>query len=187
MYRLCRLRRRIRDVMNIIKFGIVSDKKSTRMLNTTNLLLHHTRNKMLNYMTQKKTWTEKLLEDKKPVVKLLELKFADIPANSKMFIGTPGIFDNYIKEISKGQFVSPQTIRKDLAIENGADYTCPVTTGIFLKIVAEASYEQYTQGKPIASITSFWRVIHPNTALAKKLSFSLNFLIGQRQKENISD
>jgi hypothetical protein len=138
-------------------------------------------------MTSKKTWAEKLNEDKQPKVKRIDFDFADIPANSNMFIATPKIIDTYIKQIDKGKKVTPQTIRKDLAIENKADYTCPVSTGIFLRIVAEAAYEKFAATKSIRGVTPFWRVVEPNSALAKKLSFGQEFIIEQRKKENIKD
>ena len=69
-------------------------------------------------------------------------------------------------------------------MEHNADYTCPVTTGIFLRIVAEANYEKWQQGKALEEITPFWRVIEPNSALAKKLTFGQDFLLKQIDKEN---
>jgi hypothetical protein len=108
-----------------------------------------------------------------------------------MFIATPQIIDNYIKQIPKGKIVSVQTMRKDLAIENKADYTCPVTTGIFLRIVAEANFEKYQQTNSIKNITPFWRVVEPNSTLSEKLTFGKGFIINQRQAEktnvNIND
>jgi hypothetical protein len=138
-------------------------------------------------MASKKTWAEKLNDNKQPKVKRIDFDFAGIPANSNMFIATPKIIDTYIKQIDKGKKVSPQTIRKDLAIENKADYTCPVSTGIFLRIVAEAAYEKFAATKSIRGVTPFWRVVEPNSALAKKLSFGQEFIIEQRKKENIKD
>lgn len=134
----------------------------------------------------KKTWLEKLQSAKVPVVKHIDFDFADIPAGSKMFIATPEIIDNYIKQIPEGKGVGIKTIRNDLAIENQADYTCPVTTGIFLRIVAEANYEKYQQSKNLEGITPFWRVIEPKSPLSKKLSFGEDFIISQRQKEKLS-
>jgi len=52
-----------------------------------------------------------------------------------------------------------------------------VTTGIFLIIVAEANFEKLQQGQTISSITPFWRVIEPNSILAKKLTFGQEFLV----------
>ena len=136
-------------------------------------------------MATKKIWTEKLNCDKKPKIKRIDFDFADIPANSNMFIATPLLIDNYVKQISKGKKVTAQTMRKDLAIENKADYTCPVTTGIFLRIVAEAGFEKYQRTNSLKGVTPFWRVVEPNSALAKKLTFGQDFIVKQRQAENI--
>jgi hypothetical protein len=138
-------------------------------------------------MAIKKTWIEKLRSSKEPKVKHIDFDFADIPANSNMYIATPLIIDEYIKQIPKGKKVSIQTMRKDLAIENKADYTCPVTTAIFLRIVAEANFEIYQEKKSLRGISPFWRVVEPNSTLSKKLTFGQNFIISQRQAEKIMD
>jgi hypothetical protein len=74
-----------------------------------------------------------------------------------------------------------------LAIENRADYTCPVTTGIFLRIVAEANFEKYQKANSLKGITPFWRVVEPNSTLSMKLTFGQDFIINQREAENIID
>ena len=137
-------------------------------------------------MTKKKSWLDKLNENKEPKIKRIEIDFADIPAGSTMFIATPKLIDQYIKEIGVGKRVDIKTLRKDLALEHKADYTCPVTTGIFLRIVAEANYEKLQQGKSLEEITPFWRVIEPNSTLAKKLTFGEEFLLQQIEKESAS-
>jgi hypothetical protein len=76
-------------------------------------------------------------------------------------------------------------MRKDLAIEYGAEYTCPVTSGIFLRIVSEAAHEQIEKGAPIGKVTPFWRVVDEKSALNKKLSFGSEFVSKQRKKEGI--
>ena len=136
--------------------------------------------------TDANKWTEKLNDSKKVAqVKHIEKDFADIPANSKMLIATPKIIDQYVRSIPKGAVASLQTMRKDLAVEFQADYTCPVTTGIFLRIVSEAAYEQFSQTKTLKNITPFWRVVEPSSALNKKLSFGSEFVTEQREKEGI--
>jgi ABC-type uncharacterized transport system ATPase subunit len=134
-------------------------------------------------MAIKKSWLDKLNENKEPKIKKIDIDFADIPAGSNMFIATPKLIDQYINEIGVGKRIDLKTLRKDLAIEHNADYTCPVTTGIFLRIVAEANYEKLQQGKHLQEITPFWRVIEPNSALAKKLTFGQYFLLEQIEKE----
>jgi hypothetical protein len=134
-------------------------------------------------MAIKKSWLDKLNENKEPKIKKIDIDFADIPAGSNMFIATPKLIDQYINEIGVGKRIDLKTLRKDLAIEHNADYTCPVTTGIFLRIVAEANYEKLHQGIHLQEITPFWRVIEPNSALAKKLTFGQDFLLEQIEKE----
>jgi hypothetical protein len=119
----------------------------------------------------RKTWIEKRDIDKQPVVKKLDKDFADMHAGENMLIATPNIVDHYIRQIPTGQQHSLKTMRRDLAAEYDADVTCPVTSGIFLRIVAEAAWEEYQQGKPLKHIAPFWRVIDEYSPAAKKLSF----------------
>jgi ABC-type uncharacterized transport system ATPase subunit len=138
-------------------------------------------------MAMKKTWLDKLNETKEPKIKRIDIDFADIPAGSNMFIATPKIIDKYIQEIGVGKRVDTKTLRKDLALAHNADYTCPVTAGIFLRIVAEANYEKLQQGKNVEEITPFWRVIEPKSVLAKKLTFGQDFLLQQIEKERVNE
>lgn len=132
---------------------------------------------------KRKSWQEKLNDGRQPHVDVAGKDFAGIKTGQKMLIPTPKLIDDYIRQVPKGKFVDSATIRKDLAIEHGAEVTCPLTTGIFLRIVAEAAYEDYQQGKPISKITPFWRVIDEKSPTAKKLTFGVEFLNEQRGKE----
>ncbi len=133
-----------------------------------------------------KTWTDKITGSKPHEVKKNENGFADIPPGSTMLIASPRIVDEYLRQIPKGSHVSLQTMRKDLANEYKAEYTCPVTSGIFLRIAAEAAYEQYENGAPLKSIAPFWRMLDEKSTIGKKLSFGTEFLKAQRKKEKLS-
>ena len=135
---------------------------------------------------KRKTWAEKMLPDKKAEVKRNDYDFADIPAGAKMLIATPLIVDAYVKEIPRGTFTDIKEMRKDLAAGHHAEYTCPVTTGIFLRIVAENAYEEFKKGKPLNKITPFWRALSVKSPSAKKLTFGIKFLKDQQKKEGIS-
>ena len=137
-------------------------------------------------MKSKRSWNEKLHDAKKPQVKRLNKSFADMPEGCMMLIATPEILDNYIKQIPEGRNVDVLTLRNDLAQEFHAERTCPLTTGIFLRIVAEAAYEKHSQGTPWNKITPFWRVIDDKSKLAKKLSFGTDIIHALRKKEKIS-
>ena len=102
-----------------------------------------------------------------------------------MLIATPQIIDKYVNEIPFGQSSELNTMRNDLATEYQADKTCPVTTGIFLRIVSEASYEELNSGKNIKEITPFWRIVNPKSNLAKKLACGINFIKIQREIEGL--
>jgi hypothetical protein len=133
-----------------------------------------------------KTWTDKVNDPSKVhQLKRLEKDFADMPANSKMLIATPKIIDEYVRQIPKGSSSNLATMRRDLANEFGADYTCPVTSGIFLRIVSEAAHEQLQTGISINKITPFWRVVDEKSPLNKKLTFGESFVKEQRKKEGI--
>jgi hypothetical protein len=132
---------------------------------------------------KRKTWQQKLNNGRQPQIETSDKDFAGIKAGQTMLIPTPGLIADYIRQVPEGRFVDSATIRKDLAIEHGAEVTCPLTTGIFLRIVAEAAYEEYLQGKPVGQLTPFWRVIDEKSPTAKKLTFGTSFLKDQREKE----
>lgn len=134
----------------------------------------------------KKTWLEKFNSDKPHIVKIIDKKFADMPAGTNMFIATPKIIDAYVNHIPNGMEVDILTMRKDLAAEYNAEKTCPVTTSIFLRIAAEVAYEKYQNGASVDEITPFWRVVTPKMPLAKKLSCGVAFIREQRAKEGLS-
>jgi hypothetical protein len=143
---------------------------------------------MHNLLTLKtKNWNQKLHSSRPPEVKQVIQPFADVKAGSMMYISSPLIIDAYIKKIPWGNTVDIKTIRQDLATENQTEYTCPVTTGIFLRIVAEAAWEAHVLGKPISTITPFWRAIAPNSPTAKKLSFGTEVLKQMRHAEGIEE
>lgn len=103
----------------------------------------------------------------------------------EMLIATPKVFEDYLMKIKEGKSKTLKEMRQDLAKKFSADHTCPLTTGIFLRIVAEANFERLHNGVPIEKIAPFWRVIEPNSSLAKKLSFGQEFIILMRKKEGI--
>ena len=134
----------------------------------------------------KKTWQQKLDIDQQPQVKKSDKDFAGIRNGQLMLIPTPRMVDAYIRQIPRGKQVDPQTMRRDLAAENHAEVTCPLTTGIFIRIAAEAAWEQYQKGTPLKQLTPFWRVINEKSPTAKKLSFGTEFLKKMREGERLT-
>ena len=102
-----------------------------------------------------------------------------------MLIVSPPIIDEYVKSILYGEFIELVKMRDDLAKDYQADKTCPVTTGIFLRIVSEASYEEFQSGDNLETITPFWRMVNPNSKLAGKLACGIDFIAERQTQENI--
>ena len=92
-------------------------------------------------------------------------------AGEKMLISSPEKIADYVKTLAPGCFKSVKQIRKELALLEGADNTCPVTTGIFLKKAIEDNYNPEIIEK---SSIPFWRVIDESHPILKKLEIDNN-------------
>ena len=132
-----------------------------------------------------KSWKEKFFSIKNFEIKTIQKNFWGHVAGSKMLIPTPLIIQEYINHIESGKISEVEIMRNDLAIEYQADKTCPVTTGIFLRIVSEASFEELNEGKDIQKVTPFWRIVNPKSKLAEKLECGIDFIEKQRENEGI--
>ncbi len=72
---------------------------------------------------------------------------------TKMFFAPPFYYDELIKRVPKGKLITIGQMRDYLAKQNNADFTDPMTAGIFVQIVAWASYQRNID------ITPYWRVL----------------------------
>ncbi len=130
-----------------------------------------------------KSWREKFETRKEPELKKLEKAFADISVGQTMLISTPAEIDEYLRHTKKGERLSISKIRTDLAKKHGADKTCPVTTGIFLRIVSELAIEQIAQGTSVDKVTPFWRALDEGSPLLKKLSMPAQSVLKIKNSE----
>jgi len=126
----------------------------------------------------RKTWTQKFAGAKPPHISLLEKPFAGLPVGTRLLISAPSAIADYIRAVPPGETGSIPQMRADLARAAGADATCPTSTGIFLRIAAEAALEA-----PGPSLLPFWRVIDPASPLAAKLSCGPDFLRDRQAEE----
>jgi len=131
-----------------------------------------------------KTWHQKLYNGAEPKVEVTDRAFAGIPAGKTMLIPTPVLVQEYVERIPKGQSKTLEQMRNDLAAEFKADVTCPLTTGIFIRIVAEAALDEHRNGKGLDEIVPFWRVLDEKSKAAKKLTCGPEFLTQMRQSES---
>ncbi len=109
-------------------------------------------------MKTKKTWQEKLADDKGlPKVKKVTGKMSKRWGTGTMVIPAPMEVDGIMKEIPKGKLITINEIREKLAKRHNANFCCPITTGIFAWISANAADEQAREGKK--KITPYWRTL----------------------------
>lgn len=80
----------------------------------------------------------------------------------KMFFAPPMAYDEIMKTIPSGKVITVGEIRKYFAKENQADFTDPITAGIFVSIAAWASHQR------IENKTPYWRTLKANGELNAK-------------------
>jgi alkylated DNA nucleotide flippase Atl1 len=120
---------------------------------------------MKNKFNSRTSWREKLEKPQDP-------KVVDIPpklsrfGKGTMLIPTPKLVDDLIRKVPKGKLVTIGELRRKLAAEFEADVTCPLTTGIFVRIAAEAAEEDRANGRQ--RLTPYWRVIKDDGSLNPK-------------------
>jgi hypothetical protein len=137
-------------------------------------------------MRKRKSWTDKLKSAKPHEVKPAPMDFAGMRKGEIMLVPSPQIIDAFIRELPRGRSMDVGTLRRELARRHGAEITCPITTGILLRMVAEAACEAHEQGVSIKEITPVWRVIAEDAPLLKKLFFGPAFILEQRRAEALS-
>ena len=94
-----------------------------------------------------------------------------------MYISSPAEIDGIIKKIPRGRLITTKKIADRLTKQNGADFTCPLTTGIFVSLAANVAEEEFAQGRK--RITPYWRVIKPDGSLYPKY---LGSILPQRKR-----
>lgn len=85
---------------------------------------------------------------------------------SRMLIAAPLEYDAVMKMIPPGKLITSNEIRAYLAKRHDADFTCHLTAGIFINIVANASQERENAGS--SDITPYWRTLKKDGELNEK-------------------
>ena len=112
----------------------------------------------------KKTYNEKLHDSRNmpEIIEVNDPKAITRFKGSRMLIAPPLVYDEIMREVPFGKVITSDIIRDYLARCNGADYTCPLTAGIFMNIVAKASAERGENETP------YWRTLKKDGELNEK-------------------
>jgi len=115
----------------------------------------------------RKSWHEKLNNGQKPKIIELPPEAWKKMGGATMLVSTPWDVDAMIRTVPKGKLITSAQLRAKLAAKAGAECACPISTGIFVRIAAEAAEEDRAEGK--SRVTPYWRVIKPDGRLNEKL------------------
>lgn len=126
-------------------------------------------------------WREKLERVQEPKIVAIPPKMQKRFGTGTMLIPRPLDVDALIRKVRKGKLVTQSQIRDALARTHQADVTCPITTGIFVRISAEAAEEDRRAGKK--RITPYWRVVRDDGGLIEKLPGGVEAQAGRLKGE----
>jgi hypothetical protein len=102
-----------------------------------------------------KSWSEKFHNGKAPIVAPSIRTVSGFPPGSQMLVPVPSQIDEYMRSIPSGEDRTPAQMATDLARAAGADLTCPMCCGLFLRICSEKAFEELEAGSLVENITPF--------------------------------
>lgn len=106
-----------------------------------------------------------MLNDSKDMPKfqvITDPKSIEKYGGNRMYFAPPIDYDKVMKKVPFGKVITVGKIREHFAALSGADFTEPITAGIFVSIAAWASHQR-TEDK-----TPFWRTLKANGELNEK-------------------
>ena len=113
----------------------------------------------------KKTYNEKLRSPGDlPKVEAIADKTRQVKLGGAetMLIAAPMQYSEVMARVPEGKLITIDRIRAFLAKEAGADFTCPLTAGIFMNLSAHASAERDNDKIP------YWRTLKTKGELNEK-------------------
>ena len=106
-----------------------------------------------------------MLNDSKDMPKfqiITDEKSIEKYGGNRMYFAPPIEYDKVMKKVPTGKLITVGKIREYFAKLSGADFTEPITAGIFVSIAAWASHQRAEDKTP------FWRTLKANGELNEK-------------------
>lgn len=103
----------------------------------------------------RKSFNEKL-HDSKDMPKIVEITDDNSIkryGGCQMILAPPLVYNGIMAQVPEGKVITVKQIREYLADKHGADFTDPMTAGIFISLSAQASCERECDRIP------FWRTL----------------------------
>lgn len=118
-------------------------------------------------MKSKKSWREKLADSRDlPKVVEIDEKMSKRWGSGTMVIPAPMEVDEIMRSVPEGKLITINEIREILAERHGASIGCPMTTGIFAWVAANAAGED--EEDSAEDITPYWRTLKSSGELNPK-------------------
>jgi len=101
-----------------------------------------------------------------PKVEKIEGKLSKRWGTGTVAIPAPREVDELMRRVPEGKIITINEIRAALAKKHGATIGCPMTTGIFAWIAANAAEEQRQKGEK--DVTPYWRTLKTGGVINEK-------------------
>jgi 6-O-methylguanine DNA methyltransferase, DNA binding domain len=112
---------------------------------------------MSSKFTSRASWRQKLERQQEPKIVNIPPRMQQHLGKGTMVIPRPLDVDALIRKVRQGKLVTVPQLREELAKRSQVNVACPLTTGIFIRIAAEAAEEQRRAGAK--AVTPYWRVL----------------------------
>lgn len=135
-------------------------------------------------MRTRKSWREKMNNPDLPKVVDIPPKMEKRLGKGTLLLPAPVDVENEIRAIRKGAVRTVGQIRRDLAERYGTSTACPLVTGIFVRISAEAAEEDALAGKK--RIAPYWRVVKDDGSLYPKFPGGVERQAARLREEGVA-
>ncbi|MGA1369479.1 MAG: hypothetical protein ACO394_13265 [Blastocatellia bacterium] len=138
-------------------------------------------------MKSKKSWREKLT-DKKDLPKVVPVpasmvgRWGITSPEETLLIPSPEEVDQMMKRVPEGSLTTLPEIRAALADEHQATVCCPLTTGIFAVIAAQAAEEEARETGS-EEVTPWWRTLQGDGRLNPKFTGGIELQAARLEAE----
>ncbi len=131
-------------------------------------------------MKTRTSWRAKMENPNLPKVVEIPPKMQKRFGTGTLLLPSPREVEARIRATREGGLTTASRIREYLAAKHGTNTACPLVTGIFIRIAAEAAEEDAAEGK--TRITPYWRVVKEDGSLNPKFPGGV-----ERQAERLRD
>jgi len=116
----------------------------------------------------RKSWCEKIQPEGLPKIVRLDEKQSERPGGAKtMVVPHPRDVYEIMAQVPRRHLLTVPLLRQMLAEKYNTDTACPLTTGIFIWIAANASQEKVDKGE-IPEPIPWWRTLKAKGELVAK-------------------